>query len=93
MSSNAVPRAEAGDAEHLEAEARSPLFVPEKAALDLLLDTHKKGIRLYAKRLFVMDGCEKLAPPHLRFLEGVVDSEDLSLNISREMLRPRATVS
>lgn len=63
------------------------LFVPDKAPMDLLLDTKKRGIRLYAKRMFVMDGCEQLAPPYLQFLRGVVDSEDLSLNVSREMLQ------
>jgi molecular chaperone HtpG len=63
------------------------LFVPDKAPMDLLMDTKKRGIRLYAKRMFVMDGCEQLAPPYLQFLRGVVDSEDLSLNVSREMLQ------
>lgn len=63
------------------------LFIPSKAPVDLLMDTKKKGIRLYAKRMFVMDGCERLAPPYLQFLRGVVDSEDLSLNVSREILQ------
>ncbi|PIE06324.1 MAG: molecular chaperone HtpG, partial [Sorangium cellulosum] len=63
------------------------LFVPDKAPMDLLMDTKKRGIRLYAKRMFVMDGCEQLAPQYLQFLRGVVDSEDLSLNVSREMLQ------
>lgn len=63
------------------------LFVPEKAPMDMMLDNKKRGIRLYAKRMFVMDGCEQLAPPYLQFLRGVVDSEDLSLNVSREMLQ------
>jgi molecular chaperone HtpG len=63
------------------------LFVPSKAPVDLLMDTKKRGIRLYAKRMFVMDGCERLAPPYLQFLRGVVDSEDLSLNVSREVLQ------
>jgi len=63
------------------------LFIPSKAPVDLLMDTKKRGIRLYAKRMFVMDGCERLAPPYLQFLRGVVDSEDLSLNVSREILQ------
>lgn len=63
------------------------LFIPSKAPVDLLMDTKKRGIRLYAKRMFVMDGCERLAPPYLQFLRGVVDSEDLSLNVSREVLQ------
>ncbi|MCU0692859.1 MAG: molecular chaperone HtpG, partial [Polyangiaceae bacterium] len=68
------------------------LFVPDKAPVDLMLDTKKRGIRLYAKRMFVMDGCEKLAPPYLQFLRGVVDSEDLSLNVSRELLQDDRTL-
>ena len=68
------------------------LYVPDQAPFDLLMDTRKKGIRLYAKRVFVMDSCEKLAPPYLQFLRGVVDSEDLSLNVSREMLQDERTL-
>ncbi len=68
------------------------LFVPDKAPLDLMLEGKKKGIRLYARRVFVMDGCEQLAPPYLQFLRGVVDSEDLSLNVSREMLQDNRTL-
>jgi len=81
---------------HLSSDApiqyHALLFIPEKAPYDLLMDTPKKGIRLYAKRMFVMDGCEKLAPPYLRFLRGVVDSEDLSLNVSREVLQDDRTL-
>ncbi len=68
------------------------LFIPDKAPFDLMLEGRKKGIRLYARRVFVMDGCEKLAPPYLQFLRGVVDSEDLSLNVSREMLQDTRTL-
>jgi molecular chaperone HtpG len=81
---------------HLSSDApiqyHALLFIPDKAPYDLLLDTPKKGIRLYAKRMFVMDGCEKLAPPYLRFVRGVVDSEDLSLNVSREVLQDDRTL-
>ena len=76
---------------HVSADApiqyHALLFIPDKPPMDMLLDTPKRGIRLHAKRIFVMDGCEKLTPPYLRFLRGVVDSEDLSLNVSREMLQ------
>ena len=63
------------------------LFIPAKAPMDVMMDTPKRGIRLHAKRMFVMDGCEKLTPQYLRFLRGVVDSEDLPLNVSREVLQ------
>jgi molecular chaperone HtpG len=62
------------------------LYVPEKAPFDLF-QRERKGLRLYAKRVLIMEDCEKLLPPYLRFLRGVVDSEDLSLNVSREMLQ------
>jgi molecular chaperone HtpG len=81
---------------HMSADApiqfHALLFVPSKAPFDLLSEGHKKGIRLYAKRVFVMDDCEKLVPPYLGFLRGVVDSEDLSLNVSREMLQDNRTL-
>lgn len=76
---------------HVSADApiqfHALLFIPDKPPMDMMLDEPKRGIRLHAKRIFVMDGCEKLTPPYLRFLRGVVDSEDLSLNVSREMLQ------
>ncbi len=68
------------------------LYVPEKAPLDLF-HRERKGPRLYAKRVLIMEDCEKLVPPYLRFLRGVVDSEDLSLNVSREMLQDNKTLN
>jgi molecular chaperone HtpG len=62
------------------------LYVPDKAPLDLF-QKDRKGLRLYAKRVLIIEDCDKLTPPYLRFLRGVVDSEDLSLNVSREMLQ------
>jgi len=62
------------------------LYVPEKAPFDLF-HKERRGIRLYAKRVLIMEDCDKLTPIYLRFLRGVVDSEDLSLNVSREMLQ------
>lgn len=67
------------------------LYVPEKAPLDLFSKDHK-GLRLYAKRVLIVDDCDKLVPSYLRFLRGVVDSEDLSLNVSRELLQEDKTL-
>jgi molecular chaperone HtpG len=68
------------------------LYVPEKAPSDLF-ERHRKGLRLYAKRVLIVEDCEKLTPAYLRFLRGVVDSEDLSLNVSREMLQEDKTLA
>ena len=62
------------------------LYVPEKAPLDLFSREHR-GVRLYAKRILIAEDSDKLTPPYLRFLRGVVDSEDIPLNVSREMLQ------
>ena len=68
------------------------LFIPSKPPLDLF-ERKAKGIRLFAKRVFVMDDCEEILPPYLRFVHGVVDSEDLPLNISREVLQKAQTTN
>ena len=68
-------------------EAQSLLFIPEKAPQDLFYRDGKRGIHLYVKRVFIMDDCKELMPDYLRFVRGVVDSEDLNLNISREILQ------
>jgi molecular chaperone HtpG len=62
------------------------LYVPEKAPFDLF-SRERHGLRLYAKRVLIVEDSDKLAPPYLRFLRGVVDSEDVPLNVSREMLQ------
>ncbi|MRG95282.1 molecular chaperone HtpG [Polyangium spumosum] len=62
------------------------LYVPEKAPPDLF-QRDRRAVRLYAKRVLIVEDCDKVAPIYLRFLRGVVDSEDLSLNVSREMLQ------
>jgi molecular chaperone HtpG len=68
-------------------EYQALLFVPAHAPHDLFSQGYQRGIQLYVKRVFVMDDCEALMPPYLRFVKGVVDAQDLSLNVSREILQ------
>ncbi|CAN5708491.1 hypothetical protein BH11MYX2_BH11MYX2_00190 [soil metagenome] len=63
------------------------LYIPAKAPVDLYSPEMKRGVQLYVKRVFVMDECRELLPSHLRFIKGVVDAHDLSLNVSREILQ------
>ena len=68
-------------------EAYALLYLPAKAPFDLYSAEMKRGVQLYVKRVFVMDECKELMPTHLRFVKGVVDAHDLSLNVSREILQ------
>jgi molecular chaperone HtpG len=74
---------------HIEGtlEARALLYVPSKAPFDLWRESGHRGVQLYVKRVFIMDECKELLPPALRFVRGVVASDDLSLNVSREILQ------
>ncbi|MCM3886970.1 molecular chaperone HtpG [Frankia sp. R82] len=68
-------------------EYEALLFIPSRAPLDLYTRDARRGVQLYVKRVFIMDDCEALLPNYLRFVKGVVDARDLSLNISREILQ------
>jgi molecular chaperone HtpG len=76
---------------HVKAEGtfeyQALLFIPAKAPYDLFMRERKRGVQLYVKRVFIMDDCEALMPEYLRFVKGVVDAQDLSLNVSREILQ------
>ena len=76
---------------HVDAEGvvsyKSLLYIPAKASYDYYTRDYKKGLQLYSSGVMIMEQCEDLVPEHFRFVKGVVDSPDLSLNISREMLQ------
>jgi molecular chaperone HtpG len=63
------------------------LFIPSQKPFDLFHPDRKPGVRLYVKRVFITEDCAELLPPYLRFLRGIVDTEDLPLNVSRELLQ------
>ena len=82
---------------HINAEGKTEynalMYIPSQAGMDLFIPEKKSGMQLYVKRIFIMDNCEELMPPYLRFIKGVVDSADLSLNVSREILQHNRLVA
>ncbi|WP_030227185.1 molecular chaperone HtpG [Actinoalloteichus caeruleus] len=68
-------------------EYQALLFLPSRAPMDLFMREGRRGLQLYVKRVFIMGDCEALLPEYLRFVKGVVDAQDLSLNVSREILQ------
>lgn len=81
---------------HSQVEGRqsytSLLYVPQRAPFDLWDRQQRHGIKLYVRRVFIMDAAEQMLPNYLRFIRGVVDSDDLPLNVSREILQHNRTV-
>ena len=73
-------------------EYTSLLFIPAHAPFDIWDRDHARGVKLYVRRVFIMDDAEQLLPPYLRFVRGIVDSDDLPLNVSREILQQNRTI-
>ncbi|TXH03439.1 MAG: molecular chaperone HtpG [Nevskiaceae bacterium] len=73
-------------------EYTSLLYIPARAPFDLWDREHARGVQLYVKRVFIMDKAAELLPPYLRFVRGLVDTADLPLNVSRELLQGNRTV-
>lgn len=70
----------------------SLLYLPRNPPFDLFEREHKRGVKLYVKRIFIMDDAEQLMPNYLRFVKGVIDSDDLPLNVSREILQQNKVI-
>ncbi len=73
-------------------EYTSLLFIPKKAPFDFYSQSFKKGIKLYSKNVFIMDKCEEILPEYFKFVKGLVDSSEFSLNVSREVLQHNTVI-
>lgn len=69
------------------------LYIPKKAPMDFYSEDYKKGLQLYTKNVFIMDKCDELIPEYFSFVKGLVDCDDLSLNISREILQQNSELT
>ena len=69
------------------------LYIPKKAPMDFYSKDYKKGLQLYTKNVFIMDKCDELVPEYFSFIKGLVDCDDLSLNISREILQQNSELT
>jgi molecular chaperone HtpG len=82
---------------HAKVEGRQEFtqlfYLPRRAPFDLWDRDHRHGVKLYVRRVFIMDSAEQLLPPYLRFVRGIVDSSDLPLNVSREILQQSSDVA
>lgn len=76
-----------------QVEFKALLFIPKKATMELFMPQQKRGLSLYVRNVFIGDDIEMLLPTYLRFVKGVVDSSDLPLNVSREMLQDDAIIA
>lgn len=74
-------------------EYTSLLYIPKKAPMDFYSKEYKKGLQLYTKNVFIMDKCDELIPEYFSFVKGLVDCDDLSLNISREILQQNSELT
>lgn len=75
------------------AEFKALLFIPQKAPFDLIRQHQHKTIQLYSKKIMIMDDCKELLPEYLQFIRGVLDTSDLPLNVSREVVQTSAAMS
>jgi molecular chaperone HtpG len=69
------------------------LFIPSSRPYDIFNPDRKANLKLYVRRVFITDDCEGLIPPYLRFVKGIIDTDDIDLNVSREMLQNNPVVA